>query len=228
MVEPVPRDFPDSEWHSAWLALADAPTPNMPANWRSAVWLPPPPVLRLKQECQYLLAIKAEREDRAKAITAQARGDVYQIVETVQEVVGELEEEQAATRAVCHLLYNNLDPVLFYFKRMFRRGRPFMSCPDIEPMFPKGDPDYPAHAAYPSGHSSQAHALAYFYARLFPSLTDLLMEAADEIARNREVAGLHYPSDTLAGKLLAGQVVDLLFTSPTFKVAADAARAEWP
>lgn len=228
MADPVNCDFPDSEWDRDLLDVADSATPQLLPNWRSAILLPPVPLNRLRQECQYMIALKAERHHKAELIYEQARGDVYQATDSVQRVVGAIDETHRATRAARRMLYDNLDPTVFHFKRQFRRGRAFMCCVDIEPMFPKGSPLYPAHASYPSGHASQAHALAYFYAWLFPYLTDSLMSAAADIARNREVAGLHYPSDSLAGKVLASQVVDQLFLSEDFKALAQAAKAEWP
>lgn len=223
-----PCDFPDSEWGDGLLEIADSETPELPLDWRDQIELPHVPNARLRQECEYLVALKAERHQKSHVIREQARGDVYQVTASIQRVVGEIGERHLATRAARSLLYDNLDPTFFYFKRMLRRGRPFMCCPEIDPMFPKGSALYPAHASYPSGHSTQSYGMAYFYAYLFPYLTDPLMAAAADIARNREVAGLHYPSDSLAGKLLAGYVVDMLFQSPTFKAKAEAARAEWP
>jgi hypothetical protein len=60
---------------------------------------------------------------------------------------------------------------------------------------------------------------------------------AGRIARNREIAGLHYESDTLAGKYLAGEIYKILSdetkmphpaNKPSkFKAAMTSAAAEW-
>ena len=54
---------------------------------------------------------------------------------------------------------------------------------------------------------------------------------ADRIARNREIAGLHYPSDTAAGVKLAAQITEKIFLDPdylpSFKLLVDGARNEW-
>ena len=54
-----------------------------------------------------------------------------------------------------------------------------------------------------------------------------LRKMADRIARNREVLGLHYPSDPVAGKTLADQTFALM--TPLRKVAhlITAATTEW-
>ncbi|WP_457319707.1 phosphatase PAP2 family protein [Roseateles sp. P5_E11] len=215
--------FSDEEWAPELLKAANAAAPDLATDWRARIALPPPPVSRRHAECAYLRLLRQERPARDSQIRAQATA----VWRDVQRVLGPL-ASHPETEAVLVTLWCNLGAPLFYFKRKFARGRPAICCEDLNCMFPKGDDFYPAHPAYPSGHSMQAHALAYFYAQLFPSLTDRLMAAAADIARNREVAGLHYPSDSQAGKLLASQVVDMLFQSPSFCHAAKLAAAEWP
>ncbi len=71
--------------------------------------------------------------------------------------------------------------------------------------------DYPGHGSFPSGHATQAFALA----TVLKHLTDkthlgakkngrkkLLDKQADRIAFNRIVAGVHFPVDNSAGKAL--------------------------
>ena len=50
---------------------------------------------------------------------------------------------------------------------------------------------------------------------------------AQRIARNREVLGLHYPSDTVAGKALAEFTFPLLMACDQVSRILDAAKAEW-
>jgi acid phosphatase (class A) len=50
---------------------------------------------------------------------------------------------------------------------------------------------------------------------------------ASRIARNREIAGVHYPSDTAAGRDLAAQLFAALDGVATFKAQLAAATAEW-
>jgi len=60
-------------------------------------------------------------------------------------------------------------------------------------------------------------------ATLLAGLTAL----AERIARNRELAGLHYASDSDAGKTLAGAVHGLLSPRPVYMAAVAAAQGEW-
>jgi membrane-associated phospholipid phosphatase len=105
----------------------------------------------------------------------------------------------------------------------------------------------PGHAAFPSGHATAAYLISGLLARVMPAAVtadlqpvpasgnttaaSLLTRLAERIARNREVLGLHYKSDSLAGQFLAQHTLDLLGLCPTAKVllgaGAGGARHEW-
>jgi membrane-associated phospholipid phosphatase len=74
----------------------------------------------------------------------------------------------------------------------------------------------PAHASYPSGHSTQAFLLAFILAKLENQNAQELLCDAWEIAYNRELLGVHYQSDREAGIVLAGQLLTLLKRDPKF------------
>ena len=57
----------------------------------------------------------------------------------------------------------------------------------------------PTHPAYPSGHATQSMFLAEYFSNYYPQYRQCFEDAAEEISVNREIAGLHYRSDTLAG-----------------------------
>ncbi len=50
---------------------------------------------------------------------------------------------------------------------------------------------------------------------------------ATRIARNREIAGLHYPSDSAAGKKLANDILPRLQKCDVFDYAIKGAQYEW-
>jgi membrane-associated phospholipid phosphatase len=116
-----------------------------------------------------------------------------------------------------------------YYKGRYQRPRASMLCPALMPPIP-----VPGHASFPSGHSTQAHLIAYCAIELLnglpqlPAMENDLLALADRIARNREIAGLHYPSDSEGGKKLARNVLPLLIGSGSwYQEARKAARAEW-
>jgi hypothetical protein len=121
-----------------------------------------------------------------------------------------------------------------YFKAEYKRQRPAQLCSALLPPI-----QAPGHASYPNGHSTQAHLMAYCVALVLPEnvrpkLQNNLRVLADRIGRNREIAGLHYRSDTIAGVTLAQSIFALLNTDPDAKAtmqrfweAIEKAKAEW-
>jgi len=117
--------------------------------------------------------------------------------------------------------------VVQHFKWLNNRRRPSQVCPALRPPI-----QVPGHAAYPSGHATQAFLIASSLAGVFPASSKpgsemALRALAARIARNREIAGLHYPSDTAAGKELAEKIWGTLKDVPEFKVMSAAAKKEW-
>jgi PAP2 superfamily len=104
--------------------------------------------------------------------------------------------------------------VAMYFKGLYKRPRPSELCPALLPPIA-----VPGHASFPSGHSTQAHLMALCINDIFDTLPQqgtVLEDAwtlADRIARNREIAGVHYESDTNAGKAIALAVLPTLQAS---------------
>ena len=66
----------------------------------------------------------------------------------------------------------------------------------------------PLHRAYPSGHATQAIVAARMLTEWTGKQGDQLVKLATRVGRNREIAGLHFPSDTEAGFNLGSQLVD--------------------
>jgi membrane-associated phospholipid phosphatase len=61
-----------------------------------------------------------------------------------------------------------------------------------------------------------------------PWTGSLLDRLAERVSRNREVLGLHYPSDSAAGRLLAAYSLYLLLQCPTVINTIVSAQQEWP
>jgi acid phosphatase (class A) len=102
-------------------------------------------------------------------------------------------------------------------KQLYNRARPYQVFPELDPMF------CPGHSSYPSGHATEASAVAMLLARAMSHLGDpyrlpreRALESARRVAENREVAGVHFPSDTAAGVALAQLCVDQLCTPGPF------------
>lgn len=85
-----------------------------------------------------------------------------------------------------------------YLKDVYQRQRPFVRDARIKPCIPpvKG-------LSYPSGHSAMSRLFALILSDLVPARRAEFMARADEAALNRVLAGVHHPTDTAAGKILA-------------------------
>ena len=120
-----------------------------------------------------------------------------------------------------HARYELL-PVLVHFKNKFNRVRPYVLDPTLTKVI-----EAPGHPAYPSGHSTEAHLYALILGELNPVNKEIYWKDASRIARNREIAGVHYQSDTEAGVMLAQDFFEILRQDPTYQELFPLARAEW-
>lgn len=104
-------------------------------------------------------------------------------------------------KASYHLLKLADDEARYFivkYKKRFHRPRPSQLNKDLTLVVPN-----PGHAAYPSGHATQSMLLAHLLTMLDPANRQSYEGYAKDIARRREIAGVHYPSDSRAGQNLA-------------------------
>ena len=108
------------------------------------------------------------------------------------------------------------------------RPRPSQACPALLPPVP-----VPGHPSYPSGHATEAHLIELVLNDVLKNAPQSAAMAIDlkalawRIARNREIAGLHYPSDSNAGRALADAIRPRLQGIAAYKDIIEDARAEW-
>ncbi|WP_208738477.1 phosphatase PAP2 family protein [Bradyrhizobium vignae] len=132
--------------------------------------------------------------------------------------------------------------ITMHYKAHFNRPRPTQVVPGLMSPIQHG-----GHASYPSGHATQAHVFAALLTEVIPpslgvpapapgvagrtTIGKTLGALADRVARNREIAGLHYRSDTMAGVTLAAAITDKILLDrtylPKFRELVDNARREW-
>jgi membrane-associated phospholipid phosphatase len=101
----------------------------------------------------------------------------------------------------------------------------------------------PGHASWPSGHATQAWLKALCIEHVLQgvlpgtlitgnlgAVSSNLRMLAIRVARNREIAGLHYPTDSAAGRRLADTITPFLTgmgSTTWFGKAVAAAKNEW-
>jgi hypothetical protein len=118
-----------------------------------------------------------------------------------------------------------------HYKLGFKRPRPSQLERRLVPSIL-----VPAHYAFPSGHATQAYLVMEALISVFAGTSlvrigryepaENLRRIAVDVAENREWAGVHYPSDSEAGKRLA-KAIWFEGKGKWFKPLLDAAREEW-
>jgi len=118
--------------------------------------------------------------------------------------------------------------VAMYYKNRYQRSRPSQLWPELMPPIA-----VPGHASYPSGHATEAYMIAELLKEIVvstgvvPSVNDITNRLANRIARNREVLGLHYPSDSAAGRLTAIATFNIFKSCTTVARLIANAKVEW-
>jgi hypothetical protein len=181
------------------------------AGWDDLSWRPIAPQSpqaaaatddRILQEVARLKALMEDDRDRYLAeIVAQQDGAAFYWLA----VLGIGESRKPWTTALIHFALRTGEMAAMHFKRKYARPRPSFLCPGL--LVPFGPPGHPA---FPSGHSTQSHLMTYVLLEvdgIKARFNKELRWLANRVATNRERAGLHYRSDSTAGKHLAMGIV---------------------
>jgi len=158
----------------------------------------PPPVNNYHEALEVFSLKKLRSKERIHQINIENLNaiDSFWAIVRVSE-----EDYPALTRKVYNAL-SDVTEIILVFKEFFNRERPSRVISEIEPILP-----VPWHTSYPSGHATQATVIASILADFFPNYSGPLFELSKQVGFNREVAGLHYQSDTLAGIELGNQFI---------------------
>ena len=212
-------DYDDTQWNPRIRVLVHSSTRWLPAGWQGEIRVPAPPGLaETLREVEFLLTLKSERPMQAQNIAVE---DDYVGTRYFHLLGLNVSTHPRTTEFIDNLVEESLRVVL-YFKSHYRRARPWQYDQRLVPIIAP-----PGHPAYPSGHSTQANTLSLVLSEMYPQRREELLKLGYEIARNREVGGVHYPSDSEAGRVLAEQIVAHLFQVDAFRAAFAAARAEY-
>jgi hypothetical protein len=184
--------------------------------WRQIRVEPPPGPKETVRELEQLLVKQkdhVERERRRRDIESDAGGESPYFNRLL------LFESNPASYVLMQAMFQLGTVVAVHFKKRLLRPRPSQIEPRLRPML-----GVPRHASYPSGHATQYFLVAKALASVVRSheVGRELFQIAEEVAVNREWAGLHYASDTMAGKYIATAIfpqVESAYTE-TFQMAA--------
>lgn len=130
-------------------------------------------------------------------------------------------ENLPVTAALINEVTEDVNAVGALTKALYARPRPPQVDARVKPVVP-----VPATASYPSGHCTRAFAWAAVLAEIFPEKRSELLARAERSAWGRVLAGVHFPSDTIGGRLLAEAVIAKMRERPAFRAAVEKCRAE--
>jgi hypothetical protein len=128
-----------------------------------------------------------------------------------RQFLGAHQSRRPATAALVYLGLAMGTVIGMHWKRHFKAPRPAQIYPALTPIVPT-----PRHPSYPSNHSFQSHLIADMLAAILQEkdkpahgIAEPAKAFAHRIARNREIAGVHFSADSEAGKWLAAQMTTL-------------------
>ncbi len=187
--------------------------------------LPPPPKNTSAETLAEIALLKQYEELRTPEKLAEIEAEkildgAYFGDKTFSELVA------SNTRPYTHRLFAGVTTyemgIIFNEKDKFDRIRPSILDSSLTTAI-----DIPPHPAYPSGHATQSHLRALIFGELDPQNKASYKESAERISKNREIAGVHYPSDSKAGEILASQIFSQLMQNEAFVSLLEQAKTEW-
>ncbi len=129
-------------------------------------------------------------------------------------------EKLPKTAALMTRVWSDATYYFWALKFKYNRTRPYMLDMRLKNL------DDTKFQAYPSGHASASYVAAYIYQELLPEHKDLFIKNAYDMAFSREILGVHFASDSEAGRIFARQFVNELLKSEVFRKDFEVAKKE--
>jgi len=165
--------------------------------------LPPPPPNGSTDtllELNYLIELQTSstEKERAYAVSMDPLRNHYEMWATeAARITGEKHEHDFFRRiSTC------IDGYLNYMKLKYDRPRPYQLAKIMDKRLDMIIKE-PGTASYPSGHAMDAWIFAFILSKRHPAHEREFHAIAHAIGNSRMVAGVHFPSDIRAGKMLA-------------------------
>lgn len=197
---------------------------TLPANADFSI-LPPPPADDSPSglaDLSVLLYVQANRTpDQAKLAKEMESPSVFAMG---REIFGEwfTRKNLPKTAEILGQTSKATEPVLQAAKKNWKRPRPYMRSTEISPVVGKPNDS----GSYPSGHTFGMAVPMFLLSAAFPGHEAAFDEKTHRVMWGRIVGGVHFPSDTEAGRLLAKDVMAKLLETPAMKEAIETIRAE--
>lgn len=201
--------YPVGDWDEAFRDSPDARPEGALLDYDFSdpkAWSIESPRRSLADECSELVQWLSYRRHEMDQIVSEAIDERRMLLPVLTECGLDYETNPAATD-VMSLINDSASVVVYHFKAVYARARPWQATAcgkTVAALFPPGHVLHPGHGSYPSGHATVAHCWAELLGTLLndPFRKKRARKAADHVARRREVAGLHFESDSTAGRAL--------------------------
>lgn len=181
--------------------------------------LPPAPAvgsLADKTDLETLLRVQSFRTPSDVALAERVAMTDFGVIWP-----GYANESYPKTAKLLGEVFSDLAMVLEAAKNLNQRPRPPKVHAAVKPCV-----IVPGSFSYPSGHSTVGLVLAGVFGAIVPEKKGDVMERAHLFAWARVIGGVHYPSDTMAGRLLGEEFVARMLKNPDFLANVSACRAE--
>jgi acid phosphatase (class A) len=200
----------------SFLLAQEKPQPwTLPSNDTYLALIPPPPAMGSIGERADLDAILGAQDHPTPAEVAHAQKSVTYNVFTFSEVLGP--DFNPTTHPKTATFFKKLDATVNvpkdFLKASFHRERPYKTFSGQVKELVTEEGGF----CYPSGHSTRAWLGALVMGTLDPAHRNAYLSSALQVSQDRIVGGMHYPDDTLEGRLLAEAVFTDLMKNQTFK-----------
>ena len=215
---------PPNQWADPHASLRLATEPPYFGKVVPTFSLPPPPPPPVVQgELALLRRLQADERTLMRAAIDFEKYDVEPVFERALGIEAAAHAGKSSVSRLIRILCETAQFWIVKQKAQHNRPRPVQLAPDLDPPF------CPGHASYPSGHAGESYAAALglvdALAR-YPALRGTMIDTAVAIGRHREVAGVHYPSDSECGRRLASQLLAALRADKGYQDLVAAARVQ--
>jgi len=215
------QEFPVGAWDGLHRARAIAADFAANADWTNLCEAPNNSIENIRGKIAELHELIAERQigDRDKEIVLQATT----IFPEWSNLLVASPTSRPNTWMIVLIAHEVASLVASFYKNKYMRARPAQIATSLRPTIAT-----PAHPSYPSGHALQAYLIAYCVRGLIPPGSgELCIDLANRIAKNREVAGVHFSDDTIASLNLAKKLFKRLRKVESYRAVWSDAKKEW-
>ena len=106
-------------------------------------------------------------------------------------------------------IMDKTDPILFYLKKHYNRGRPKQYADAMGIPFEVTIKSDAYHPSYPSGHAFDSYIMNHIFLKLRPDMKSKIEDFTQRMRDSRLNVGLHFPSDNVMSEKLARKVINI-------------------